>query len=155
MESVAARIYFGEVFGPDFGRREKDWINGAINYGYAIMRASVARSLSFYGLLLPHGIHHKNTLNQFNLADDFMEPLRPIIDLFVANNNNENELLSKEDRENLTALLYADILIEGKHQAASRASEIMASSFASACRNNEPRLLRLPELLPISAHSYE
>jgi len=154
IESVAAREHFTLLFGKNFSREEDDWVNSALDYGYAVLRAAVARSHVVHGFLLSHGIHHHSELNQFNLADDFLEPLRPLVDLCVAGMEPGDEL-TKRDRETLVALLYSEVKIDGKRQAALHATEIMASSFLAACREKDPRLLKLPELLPLQTHSYE
>ncbi len=154
IESVAAREHFLRLFGRGFERGAEDPINCALNYGYAIQRAAVARALTMYGFLPAHGIHHHSELNQFNLADDFMEPLRPLVDLHVALSPPESEL-TKINRQLLVGLLYAEVVIANKRQSALRASEIMAASFVAACRENDPRLLKLPRLLPIKMHAYE
>lgn len=154
LESVAAREHFEAAFGGDFCRGDEDGTNSALNYGYAILRGSIARGLVIHGFLPAHGVHHHSELNQFNLADDFVEPLRPVVDLCVAGMRPEGAL-TKQDREKLVSLLYAEVLIDGKRQPACHAAELMAGSFLAACREKDPDLLKLPELLPINIHSYE
>lgn len=81
MEAVAANFYWKSFFDSDF-RRERfgDYPNNFLNYGYALIRAATARALSGSGLLNTLGIHHKSKYNAFALADDIMEPFRPIVD---------------------------------------------------------------------------
>jgi CRISPR-associated protein Cas1 len=155
VESAAAREYFRRLFRPDFDRRAEDGINSALNYGYAVVRAAVARSFAAYGFLLTQGIHHCSELNAFNMADDFLEPLRPVIDLCVASLSPPPEELSKNHREQLVGLLAGDALIDGEINSVLRASEIMAASFSAACRANRPNALKLPQLLPLREHRYE
>ncbi|BBM88554.1 CRISPR-associated endonuclease Cas1 [Spirochaetota bacterium] len=84
-EAVAARQYWDLIFTGSFLRGERsDFRNIALNYGYAIVRALTARHLAGQGYFTPLGIHHSNRLNSFNLADDFMEPLRPFVDMRVS-----------------------------------------------------------------------
>lgn len=84
VESLAARIYWQKLFGERFKReRDQPGINGCLNYGYAVMRASVARAIVGTGLHPSIGIHHHNKYNNLCLADDLIEPLRPIVDLNV------------------------------------------------------------------------
>lgn len=154
IESVAAREYFDCLFGPEFERGIDDPINHALNYGYAVMRASIARALTLHGFLPSHGLHHHSELNRFNLADDFIEPLRPLVDLCVAGMDFPEDL-TKPHRQQLVALLHADVAINAKKQAAIHAVEIMAASYLSACHANEPRLLALPGILQIKTHKYE
>lgn len=154
VESTAARLHFQAAFGRGFIRFAEDGVNGALNYGYAILRGAVARSLALHGFLLCHGIHHHSELNQFNLADDFIEPFRPLVDLQVANLHIDGDL-AKWHREILAGLINMQVLIDGKRQAALRAAEIMAGSFVAVCREKDPQLLKLPQLLGLKIHRYE
>ena len=85
VEAQAARIYFRALApDPDFVRsREGPWPNVALNYGYGVLRAAVARALVGSGLTCFRGIHHHNRYNAFCLADDMMEPYRPFVDQYV------------------------------------------------------------------------
>ena len=83
-EAQAARTYWQSLFGKHFRRdREDSGINTALNYTYTILRACVARGISGAGLHPTLSIHHKNPQNPFNLADDIMEPYRPIADMLT------------------------------------------------------------------------
>lgn len=82
-EGYAAKQYF-QYLQPGLNRREEDPLNSALNYGYAIIRALMAREVVCAGLVPSLGLHHCNQLNAFNLVDDLMEPLRPSIDLLAA-----------------------------------------------------------------------
>lgn len=85
LEGQAARFYWPLLFGNGFLRdREAAGINACLNYGYAVVRATVARALVGTGLHPSLGVHHRNAYNAFALADDVMEPLRPLVDLKVA-----------------------------------------------------------------------
>ncbi len=111
-EGHAAKVYFNELFGKTFSRetqKETDVINAGLNYGYAIMRAQLARIISGYGLNPLLGIFHKNEYNQFNLVDDLMEPFRQIVDIWVYQKLREQDYLKYEYRLGLTALLNARI----------------------------------------------
>ncbi|CAN5489157.1 type II CRISPR-associated endonuclease Cas1 [soil metagenome] len=81
VEATAAARYFEILYGEDFLRdRQEAGLNSMLNYGYALIRASVARALVGAGLHPALGIHHRNQYNPFCLADDAMEPLRPMVD---------------------------------------------------------------------------
>ena len=83
-EGVAAAYYWKHLFDFDFKReRYGEFPNLFLNYGYIILRAAVARAISGSGLLNTLGIHHHNKYNAFCLADDIMEPYRPIVDAKV------------------------------------------------------------------------
>lgn len=85
VESQAARIYWTTLFGSDF-RRDRDAAgqNAALNSGYAVVRAAVARAICGSGLHPSIGLHHSNKYNAFCLADDLIEPFRPCVDRVVA-----------------------------------------------------------------------
>lgn len=105
MEGVAAQQYWKDFFDIDF-RRERfgNYPNNFLNYGYAILRAAVARSLVGSGLLCTLGIHHRNKYNAFALADDIMEPFRPIVDEVVF------DIMHKYDEQELNTAIKSEIL---------------------------------------------
>lgn len=81
IEAQAARRYWPLLMGEDFRRnREAGGVNGLLNYGYTVLRSLVARSVVAAGLHPSVGIHHANRGNAFALADDLIEPFRPIVD---------------------------------------------------------------------------
>ncbi len=85
IEAQAARKYFSVLFGKEFKRdRNLNDINGMLNYGYMVIRSAVARAITGCGLHPSLGIHHKSWTDTMQLADDFIEPFRPIIDVLVA-----------------------------------------------------------------------
>lgn len=95
LEAQAARLYWPRLFGKGFRRDpDQDGINSLLNYGYAIVRAAVARALSGAGLHPALGVHHSNQFNPFCLADDAMEPFRPLVDLRVSELNPEGATLT-------------------------------------------------------------
>ena len=111
-EGHAAKVYFNALFGMDFTRvtqQEADVINAGLNYGYAIIRAQMARIVAGYGLNPLLGIFHKNEYNQFNLVDDLMEPFRQIVDVWVYQHLRNQEFLKYENRLALTNLLNLKI----------------------------------------------
>ena len=101
------------------------------------------------------GIHHKSELNNYNLADDFIEPFRPIVDLWVKTNVNENTEFNKFVRAELVNLLNVDVYIQGRLQSVNNAINIMIASYTTAINQNDYKKLELPEILPIKMHSYE
>lgn len=82
-EAHAARIYFQSLFGGDFSRDIDCVVNDALNYGYAVLLSAVNREIVCRGYLTQFGICHRNEYNPFNLACDFMEPFRPVVDRLV------------------------------------------------------------------------
>ena len=114
-EGYAAKKYWNSLLGDDF-RRERFGAtpNNALNYIYAIVRAAVARGLMATGLLPTLGIHHHNRYNAFCLADDVMEPYRPIADAFVFSLYDEDEdrfddVLTTDDKLQLLQILDIDV----------------------------------------------
>ena len=82
-EAIAARKYFMTLFDKTFVRRDNNAVNGALDYGYAILLASFNREIAVNGYLSYLGIHHHSEENCFNLASDLMEPFRPFVDYWV------------------------------------------------------------------------
>jgi len=83
-EASGARVYWKALFGSEFSRNpDGAWPNSLLNYGYALLRACAARAICATGLNPIFGIHHENSTNPFPLADDIMEPYRPLVDYFA------------------------------------------------------------------------
>lgn len=116
VEGVAAARYFVSLFGDDFTRDpDLEGINSRLNYGYAILRACVARSIVLSGLDPGVGIWHHNRFNHFPLADDLMEPLRPLVDSIVLQSLYEHPIESHPDltppvKRFLLKLLTAEVI---------------------------------------------
>jgi CRISP-associated protein Cas1 len=113
-EAQAASRYFSQLFGKEFRRdRDASGINALLNYGYAIMRAACARALVGAGLSPTLGVHHHNQYDHFCLADDIMEPLRPMIDRQVyALSQQTNELnIDQAHKQELIACLNQPVAI--------------------------------------------
>ena len=85
-EAQASAFYFPKLFGKNFTRDNDCLINSCLNYAYAIVRGVIARHICARGFLPCLGVFHCNSFNPFNLADDLIEPFRPIVDYFVYNN---------------------------------------------------------------------
>lgn len=113
LEAQAARIYWQALFGDIHFRRDPESgesLNPCLNYGYAILRAIVARALCAAGLHPSLGIHHHNRYNTFCLADDFMEPFRPVVDRAVAHLKDERGEEVSLDRESKRRILETILL---------------------------------------------
>ncbi len=154
-EAIAAKGYFTSLFGKNFNREYDNVYNAALNYGYSIIRGAIARTIVSYGYIPSIGIHHKSELNNYNLADDFIEPFRPIVDLWVKQNLNSEIEFSKYTRAELVNLLNVDVKIQGKLQSVNNAINIMIASYTTALNQNDYKKLELPEILPIKIHQYE
>lgn len=144
-EAIAAKMFFKNFYGPDFMRFADDIRNKALNFGYAIIRSAVARSLCAYGYNCAIGIHHISETNAFNLADDFMEPLRPLADIWVWQNNDElAEELSKSNKTGLANILNTEVLLAGKKMKVFNAVDKYIASIGTAVDNNDANKLLLP-----------
>lgn len=154
VEATAARYYFRRAFGEQFSRTGDDGRNCALNYGYAIMRGLIARLLTAYGFMVIRGIHHGNKYNSFNLADDFMEPLCPIVDLFVLNNMSKEDMLTPDLKHALVNLLGVDVVSGRQMHSLNYGAERMIQSFMRICQQEENDLV-IPELVQLRQHQYE
>lgn len=113
-EGHAAKVYFNRIFGEGFIRGNENPKNWALNYGYSIVHAIISRIIVSKGYLTELGIHHVNEYNQFNLASDFIEVFRPIIDLVV--HDCIQGKFEKEEKRRLVNLLNEKIFIRnGEH----------------------------------------
>lgn len=108
-----------------------------MNYGYSIIRGAVARGIVSYGYMPTIGIHHKSELNNYNLADDFIEPFRPIVDLWVKMNTQEEMEFDKYMRAELVNLLNVDVFIQEKLQSVNNSINIMIASYTTAINTNQ------------------
>lgn len=154
-EAIAAAHYFPALFGPYFTRGENCPANAALNYGYAILRGAIARNLAVHGIEPCLGIFHHSELNQFNLADDLMEPYRPLVDLYAASHVSaaDGDLTPqlKQQLFNLTSYIVRQ---NGKRYRMISAAGRMAESFSRVLAQ-EAETLELPELLPLELYRYE
>lgn len=152
IEAVSARFYFKALFGKDFDRRNDNGINACLNYGYAIVRGLIARSLVSNGLCTFLGIHHSSELNNFNLADDFIEPYRAIVDRVVYRDNLFD--LDVNAKRKLFDINNADVSIDKAKQLLPRSIEIMTDSLIASLQKGD-NLLKLPIMSEVIGHNYE
>ncbi len=150
-EARAATYYWRNLFPtlPNFVRgREGEPPNNLLNYGYAILRACVARGLVGSGLLPTLGIHHHNRYNAYCLADDIMEPYRPFVDDLVINIMQQYPDYSELTLSIKAALLTIpslDVMLDGKRSPLMIAVGQTTASLAK-CFNGELRKISYPEL---------
>lgn len=129
-------------------RRDGEPPNHLLNYGYAILRATVARSLVGSGLLPTLGIHHRNQYNSYCLADDVMEPYRPIIDALVVKIWNEHSRpveMNSNIKKDLLQIPTLDVLIDGQSSPLMNGVQRTTASL-SACFEGQQRKILYPEL---------
>ncbi len=150
LEGRAAAFYWKRLFPacPGFVRdRVGEYPNNFLNYGYAILRAVIARALVGSGLLPTLGIHHHNRYNAYCLADDIMEPYRPYVDELVIKIMKEfpdRKELNRDMKAKLLQIPVLDVVIEGKRSPLMIAAGITSASLAK-CFSGEIRRLSYPE----------
>lgn len=154
-EAIAAKSYFTSLFGNNFSRGFDNIYNTCLNYGYSIIRGAIARTVVSYGYIPAMGIHHKSELNNYNLVDDLIEPFRPVVDLWVKSNVNDETEFDKYIRSELVNLLNVDVVIQGKLHSVNNAINVMVASYTTAINQNDYKKLELPQIMPLQIHSYE
>lgn len=142
-EAWGARKYWPALFGKEF-RRDPDGAppNGALNYGYAVLRAATSRAICGAGLHPALGLQHSNQRNAFALADDLMEPFRPWVDLIVRDLEAPDEL-TREAKARLISVLEAPVDMPQGTSPLQVALQRTAWSLA-ACFAGERRTVDLP-----------
>ncbi len=149
LEGRAAAYYWARLFPQIEGfcrGREGIPPNNLLNYGYAVLRAVIARSLVASGLLPTLGIHHHNRYNAYCLADDIMEPYRPFIDKLVIDITDSGEdfqELNKEIKIKLLSIPVLDVIINGQRSPLMVAAQQTTASLAK-CYLGEIRRIAYP-----------
>ena len=155
LEARAAVFYWQYIFDniPDF-KRERDGLppNNLLNYGYAILRAVIARALICSGLLPTFGIHHHNRYNAYCLADDIMEPYRPIVDelvIKIMKTHRDYDELTLNIKAEFLAIPTIEVNIDGKHKPLMVAASTTTASLYK-CYTGELRKISYPDLKPFN-----
>lgn len=147
-EGAAAAYYWKNLFDFEFNRdRNGNFPNLFLNYGYIVLRAAVARALIGSGLLPTLGIHHHNRYNAFCLADDIMEPYRPIIDakvLQIIQQYHEQELTTPIKAE-ILQILTQTVYFDDRESPLMVALNLTASSLQQ-CFSGKKRAINYPRL---------
>jgi CRISPR-associated protein Cas1 len=146
-EAVGARVYWKALFGDVFSRHpEGDWPNSLLNYGYAVLRACAARAICAAGLNPIFGIHHENSTNPFPLADDIMEPFRPLVDFFAKQALAADiKEMNPTAKQMISAFLWADLFFGGETTPLYTAMERLAFSLVSSFKSKK-LLIEIAEL---------
>ena len=140
-EASGARVYWKTLFGDAFSRHPQgDWPNSLLNYGYALLRASVARAVCAAGLNPVFGIHHENSTNPFPLADDLMEPYRPLVDFYVKQIISVTASINPASKQMISAFLWTDLNLAGEMTPFFTAMERMAFSLVSSFKAKKPQI---------------
>lgn len=134
-EGHAAKVYFNALFGMDFTRSADIPVNAALNYGYSMILSAFNREISANGYLTQLGIFHCNTYNHFNLASDFMEPFRVLVDRMVY--EMKPIQFEKEEKHKLWQLFDEKVVIDGQNQFLMNAIKIYTRSVLDALNDND------------------
>lgn len=155
LEAQAAQRYWPRLFGKTFRRdRETEGVNALLNYGYAVVRAAVARAIVATGLIPSLGVHHRHRGNPFCLADDLLEPYRPYVDWRVRRLAGDSEhpvpdLSEKKTRAMLLSLLNETVCVGGRREPMLIALHTSAVSLCRVLTSSNRSSLALPEGLPV------
>lgn len=151
LEARAAAYYWKSIFPEDEGtfvrNQDGDGVNALLNYGYAVLRAVVARALVSCGLMPTLGIHHHNRYNAYCLADDIMEPYRPFVDKIICNlpSGVRNAGVTQENKVKMLNIPVIEVNIDGHRSPLMNAVSQTASSLVK-CFDGESKKLIYPEL---------
>lgn len=149
-EALSAKEYF-TYYHEGLNRRGDDPVNSRLNYGYAVVRSYIARSLVAAGFHPTFGIHHDSQLNAFNLADDLIEPYRAMVDIVAHNNIGSNVQLSKIERREIAHVLHNACMIDGVKVNVMSAIDMMVESLKRIMLDNSSEKLMLPIVLPVES----
>ena len=139
-EGHAAKVYFNAVFGMDFSRTQDIPLNAALNYGYSILLSGMAKEIVSLGYCTQIGVCHENQFNQFNLACDFMEPFRIIIDRLVF--SMQISEFTSEEKYKLLDVLNKEVYINGNKEYLSKAVRIYVKSVCDAIEEQDLGMLK-------------
>ena len=142
VEAQAARRYWPVLMGSDFRRnRDTNGANALLNYGYAVMRATVARAVIGAGLHPSVGLHHKSGVNSFALADDLVEPFRPLVDALVRRMVEEGvDVVTPESKRALAKLIGTDLRLEDALSPVFVAAQRLVWSLVKSFESGKPSL---------------
>jgi len=151
-EAIAARLYFNTLLG-DATRRKPVWYNSALNYGYAIVRGSLARAVAARGLITEIGINHHSELNQYNLVDDLIESFRPLVDEYILAKvapchvgDEYDSSLSKNDRHGIIDIMNQYGIMFDKRYTIKHLTDMVVESLMDAISKDDAGFLTLPSI---------
>lgn len=159
MEAQASSYYFPQLFGAGFHRAKDCWVNAALDYGYAIIRGAIARGLVAHGFQPSVGLFHRSEQNAFNLADDLIEPFRPLVDLHVFQSINPyappEADLTPADKVTLVGLLNVDVQMPRGNMSVLASIEQTIESLVRLFEGGNESVLELPVIVGLRQHVFE
>ncbi|EOT2052720.1 type II CRISPR-associated endonuclease Cas1 [Staphylococcus pseudintermedius] len=141
-EGHAAKVYFNIVLDPGYARGDDTAQNAAMDYGYQVLLAIVARTIVSKGYLTELGIKHHNEFNIYNLASDFMEIFRPLIDYLVL--KNVEQQFETEQKRAILDILNRKLKIDNKEYYFLNAVEIYVDSLFKYLSNGNREVIKIP-----------
>ena len=139
-EGHAAKVYFNALFGLDFTRSADNSINAALNYGYGILLSCFNREIIANGYITQLGLFHDNMFNQFNLASDFMEPFRILVDKVVRQMGFQS--FTHDEKIEILRFLNGSVVIDGKYNYVSNAIKIYCRSLFDTLNEEDISLIK-------------
>ena len=144
-EGHAAKVYFNCLLGPGSSRNDGSFVNGCLNYGYAVLLSAFNREIVSAGYLTQLGIWHDNEFNQFNLSCDLMEPLRIAVDRTAMSLEDGD----KEFKRRMANVLNYYALIDGKRTTLDVAIRTYVRSVLHALHEDRIELICYPEQITV------
>lgn len=144
-EGHAAKVYFNQLFGKTFIRGRDTPINWGLNYGYSLLMTLFTRAIVTKGLLTEVGIHHRSQYNHYNLASDFMEVYRPMIDRIV-----KDHIIDEFTKENKRALLNVfniQVWIKNRKQYLANSIDLYVDSLIKFLEKEKDEELAFPKII--------
>lgn len=143
-EGYAAKVYFNQLFGAYFVRGHDTPINWALNYGYSLLLSLFTRVITTKGLLTEVGIHHRNQYNHYNLASDFMEVYRPLVDVIVK--ESVIDTFNSESKRELINVFNKKVYIKNSKQYLANSVELYVDSLIKFLEQEKYEVLAFPAL---------
>ncbi len=150
-EGHAAKVYFNSVLPDGVTRRSGGFINGCLNYGYAVLLSAINREITASGYLTQIGVWHDNEFNQFNLGSDLIEPLRTVVDETML-------LILPEDKtfkRKMANILNYTAVFDGKNTTLDVALRGYVKSVLCALESNNPSIVTFPKNVLVSVETNE
>lgn len=150
-EGHAAKVYFNSVLPDGVTRRSGGFINGCLNYGYAVLLSAINREITASGYLTQIGVWHDNEFNQFNLGSDLIEPLRTVVDETML-------LILPEDKtfkRKMANILNYTAVFDEKNTTLDVALRGYVKSVLCALESNNPSIVTFPENVLVSVETNE
>ena len=144
-EGHAAKVYFNAILPSGVNRRSNNFINGCLNYGYAVLLSAVNREIVSAGYITQLGVWHDNEFNFFNLGSDLMEPLRPIVDETAISIKDGD----KDFKRKMANVLNYNAVFAGKNTTLDIAIRQYVKSVLYALEKNDVGLITFPDCVKI------